>query len=536
MEKFHVIHSRAGRIGGRADTLPVDVDAIVTSLRADPRRHLVLHFHGGLVSKESGLAIADKLMHEYAPTPQQGGYPVFFVWESGAWETIRNNLTELADEPVFKQVLRKLVQYALERLGGQEVAGTGVGRSVFPGSCGSRETEVRKAFETFWSTPSPASIPLRGMDALVAPVQARSSIVRLDQDEIQADLESDVAFQSALASLPGLPAATRSAFAPAGVREHRSLFSEMAAAEFSKSSNSRGLVELVQVARFLIKVLAAVLKRRANGRDHGLYATCVEEAVRAFKIAGSGLNQWGQALEWNRMKQDTIDAFGPDPQVHAGTALLARLRDAFGQGMVLDRITLVGHSTGAIYIANWLERSRDFLPACLKQDVVFLAPAITYERFARTLVTEGARIGGFRLFGMQDVVERDDQVWGSDEELNGTQDWRRYIYPSSLLYLVSGVLETRSGESGQAIDEADVPLVGLQRFLYNENVYSEAHDTAFKSVDVVRAWLKSQPDRLVWSVTNGAPDGRGCTSVDHGAFDDDATTRASLRHIVCQGY
>jgi hypothetical protein len=536
MDKLHVIHSRGGRIGGRADTAPADVDALIAALGADERRHLVLHFHGGLVSRDAGLEIAGRLMDDYSPGPQQGGYPVFYVWESGAWETIRNNLTELAGEPVFRQLLRKLAQYALERLGGQELAGFGTGRSVMPGSCGSREAEVRQAFEALWARPSPQTLPLRGMDALAAPAQARSADALLDEDEIRADLESDAEFQRALATLPDLPATTRSAFAPAGAVEHRSAFSELAAAEFSKTSHSRGLVELAQVARFLIKVLRQVLKRRADGRDHGLYATCVEEAVRAFKLAGSGLHEWGQALQWNRMKQDALDAFGPDPQVHAGTALLARLGAALRQGLALKRITLVGHSTGAIYIAHWLAHSRDHLPAGLKHDVVFLAPAITHELFARTLAAHGDRIGGFRMFAMQDALERDDQVWGSDEDLPGAQDWRRYIYPSSLLYLVSGILETRPGNDGQPVDEADVPLLGMQRYLASEATYNAGRNPAFAGVDAVRAWLKVRPDAAVWSSTKDAAAGLDCTSADHGAFDNDAATRASLRHIVCHGF
>jgi hypothetical protein len=545
MNDLHVIHSRNGRIGGRADTNAQKVDAIVAALAADPRHHLVLHFHGGLVSKESGLAIAERFMGPdpvYSPSATEGGYPVFYVWESGAWETIRNNLTELAGEPVFKQLLRKLVQYALERLGGQEAGAMGVGRSVLPGSFGSQESAVRQAFDAFWAQPGPDTIPFRRFDVLAQPAQARSVDASLDanegpvQDEILADLQGDLEFQRALATLPDLPAATRSAFAPAGAVQRRSAFSERAAREFSKESHARGLVELYQVAKFLVKVLRAVLQRRGRGRDHGLYATCVEETVRAFKIAGSGLNEWGQALEWNRMKQDTADAFGPDPQVHAGTALLSRLQDAMTAGMPLERITLVGHSTGAIYIAHWLARSRDFLPASLKQDVVFLAPAITYDLFAQTVREHGDRIGGFRMFAMQDANEREDQVWGSDEELPGGQDWRRYVYPSSLLYLVSGILESQVDANGQPHDQADVPLVGMQRYFTMRDTYNREVDPALACVDAGRAWLAARPGALVWSVAQGQAEGLNCTSIDHGAFDEDAPTLASLRHIVRRGF
>ncbi|HNB45220.1 MAG TPA: alpha/beta hydrolase [Thauera aminoaromatica] len=524
MDNSHFIHSRGGRIGGRADTKATDVDAIVAALCADPRRHLVIHFHGGLVSKASGLDIAGRLFDDYSPSATAGAYPVFYVWESGAWETIRNNFTELADEPVFKQLLRKALQYALEKLGGSAAAG--VGRSIAPGSTGSRESEVRQELEAFWAAPGKENIPFRDLEPRATPAQARTVEAALEENEIIADLERDGEFQRALATLPDLPRSARSAFGSADASEHRSAFAEMAAAEFSKTSRTRGLVELIQVARFLIRVTRAVLGRRAAGRDHGLYATCVEEIVRAFKVGGSGVHEWAQALEWNRMKQDVADAFGPDPNRHAGTALLARLGRALKDGLALDRITLVGHSTGAIYIAQWLAHARDHLPADFKQDVVFLAPAITYELFADTLAKHADRIGQFRMFAMHDALERDDQVWGGDEELGDSQDWRRFVYPASLLYLVSGILERT----------ADEPLLGMERFFTDAQTYGAAADPALASIDAVRTWLTGKPNALVWSIANNAGPGLRSTSIDHGAFDNDAVTRESLRHIVGSGF
>lgn len=526
MDSTHMIHSRGGRIGGRADTKATDVDAIVSALSADPRRHLVVHFHGGLVSKTSGLDIADRLFADYSPSASEGAYPMFYVWESGAWETIRNNFTELADEPVFKQLLRKALQYALEKLGGSVAAGVGVGRSIAPGSVGSKESEVRQELEAFWAAPGRQTIPFRDLEPHATSAQARAADAALDENEVIADLELDSEFQRALATLPDLPHSARSAFGAAGAVEHRSAFAEMAAAEFSKTSHTRGLVELIQVGCFLIKVTHAVLGRYADGRDHGLYATCVEEIVRAFKVGGSGAHEWAQALEWNRMKQDVVDAFGPDPDRHAGTALLARLGRALKDGMALDRITLVGHSTGAIYIAHWLAHSRDHLPADFKQDVVFLAPAITYELFADTLAKHADRIGQFRMFAMHDALERDDQVWGGDEDLADSQDWRRFIYPSSLLYLVSGILERT----------ADEALLGMERFFTDAQTYGAVADPALASVDTVRAWLTDKPNALVWSMADSAGPGLRSTSIDHGAFDNDTVTRESLRHIVSSGF
>jgi hypothetical protein len=531
MDKLHYIHSRAGRIGGRADTSPGDIDSIVEALRQDARRHLILHFHGGLVSKEAGLAIADRLWTLYSAPTGKGGYPVFFVWESGAWETIRNNLTELADEPVFKQLLRKVLQYALEQLGAQDTSGAG--RSFPQATFGSRALEVEAELEAFWTAPGKATIPFRGYDAAVSTDQARSASITVSEEEIRADLEQDISFLRALATLPDLPTATRSSFAGGGVVERRSAFSESASREFSKESSTRGLVELYAVAKYLARVLRGILRRYSSGRDHGLYATCVEELVRGFKLAGSELNEWAKALQWNRMKMDTADAFGPDPTVHAGTALLTRLEAAFGTGLEIDRITLVGHSTGAIYIAHWLENSKRFLPDTLRQDIVFLAPAITYDHFADTLRRHHSQIGGFRMFAMTDQAERDDQVWGQDDELPAGQDWRRFIYPSSLLYLVSGILESRFTSDETWVDEPDMPLLGMERFFANLKTYPDAD---FSSIREVRAWLRTAPQSAVWSRSIGQAAGLNSECVDHGSFDDDCCTLESLSHILEAGF
>jgi hypothetical protein len=356
----------------------------------------------------------------------------------------------------------------------------------------------------------------------------------LSEDEIRADLEGDSAFLSSLATLPDLPPGTRSSFARGHVAvERRSAFSELASAEFSKDSAARGAIELYLVARFIARVLRGILRRYSAGRDHGLYATCVEELVRGFKVAGSGLNEWAQALQWNRMKKDTEDAFGADSSVYAGTALLERLKAALVNGLQLDRLTLVGHSTGAIYIANWLEGSSDHLPQGLKQDIVFLAPAITYDQFAQTLRQHGSRIGNFRMFAMKDEYEKDDQVLGQDQGLAEVRDWRRFIYPSSLLYLVSGILESSLSSKGISVDEPDKPLVGMERFFVNHKTYP---DSNFASIKEVRVWLNAVSNSLVWSKTTGQPDGLNSDSIDHGAFDDDASTLRSLRHIVERGF
>lgn len=518
MDRLHCIHSRGGRIGEGTGTTPNDLDNIVAALRADPRGHLIVHFHGGLVSKSTGIGIAERL----APLYAKWGYPVFYIWESGFLEAIRNNLGELAGEPVFKQLLRKLLQYAIEHLG----AGNGT-RSIAPGAVDPRE--VKEAMEAFWSQPGKASVPYRDYDPTLSKAGARSAAISLDLDQIQADLEGDAEFAAALATLPDLKPQARSALAPATVAEHRSSFSEAIADRVSETPGARGLIAWFKVALLVKNILVNVLERYSAGRDHGLYATIVEEIMREVRLGGSGLNEWGKALQWNRMKQDTLDAFGPDPVGNAGTALIHRLNAALQGGMDLRRVTLIGHSTGAIYIAHWLAAAERMLPAGVTFDVIYLAPAITYDLFASTVGKHGKRIRHFRMFCMRDALERDDQVWGEDHVMAVAQDWRRFVYPSSLLYLVSGLLESSEGQDGKLLDAPDAPLLGMERFFARTDVYPDAE---FPAIAAVRRWLAAAPNRIVWSRAVGQADGLNSGCIDHGGFDDDETTLQSIDAIL----
>lgn len=521
MDKRYYIHSRGGLLSGGSDTSAADVDAIVEALKADRHGHLILYFHGGLVTKAAGLGIAERL----APSCLEGGHPVFYVWESGAWETIRNNLLELAEEPVFKQLLRKLLQYTMERIGG-----IGEARSIAPGSVDPEE--VRKTVERFYANPSKKTVPYRGFDAAAKGAAATRSVGDVNEDEIRADLEGDEDVRRAMASLPDQAPASRSALAGGAVAERRSPFSVAVAGKVSDGPGGRGLVSWIKVAWMVKNILVKILKRHGSGRDHGLYATVVEEIVREVKLGGSGLNGWGKALQWNRMKKDTEDAFGTDSDLHAGTALLSRLRRAVEDGFAPGRITLIGHSTGAIYIANWLDAAASHLPATTRFDVLFLAPAITYERFERCLQRHQDRIANFRMFCMRDALEREDQVWGEDGELAQQQDWRRFIYPSSLLYLVSGILES-TGTDDDPQDAPDMPLLGMERYWARRDVYTAGD---FPQVEKVRAWLDAKPGRMVWSKAEGQGDGLNSGSIDHGSFDNDKDTIASMVSLLTRGF
>ena len=149
--------------------------------------------------------------------------------------------------------------------------------------------------------------------------------------------------------------------------------------------------------------------------------------------------------------------------------------------------------------------------------VVFLAPAVTCERFAQAIDEHGDdRLKAFRMFAMTDKRETEDKML-------------KPLYTRSLLYFVSGLLE------GEAIDKGwkpvlDMPLVGMARYHDLPAIFGND-----QSVKKVWGFLERPKHRVVWSQTLGAGDGLNSDSAKHGDFDNDTATLDSLVAIINNG-
>jgi len=198
------------------------------------------------------------------------------------------------------------------------------------------------------------------------------------------------------------------------------------------------------------------------------------------------------------MKKDTADAFGGDPSTHGGTALIEQVRALGRRG---QRVTLVGHSTGAIFIGHFLEHADRVLPKTRRFDVVHMAPACTFSFVHDRLPIYERRVASLRSFGLRDDLEHG--YWEAP-----------VLYNASLLYLVSGVLE----DAG-----ADTPLIGMERY-FDASVYTGAE---------VEAVSRFMQDRL-WSVVD-AGDGRRSAARRHGGFDREKKTKESQSWLLANG-
>jgi hypothetical protein len=483
--KTNYLHLENGRLTG--ETHLADVQQLFQTFAASPNKdRLAVHFHGGLVSYADGMGIAAKLIGKYADA---GAYPVFFVWESGPLETIRNNIGEIAKEVFFRALLRLVLKFAKDKIAPDAGA-----RAL--GVLGAPDAEVNRELNRLQK--EKPEEPYDQVD--VSAVPADATLTPEEERQFADMVRKDVALNGAVRSILDAEDHTRSIAAPpvAPTRISPHVLAEM---RLESREPERALLLPARVVKGAVIILYRVIRRAATGRAHGVYCTVFEEILREF-YAGDFVK-----LIWDMMKKDTADAFEPDPRIFGGTAFLSALQQHWAAGNK-PRIILVGHSTGAVYICHLL-RHANALPADMQFDVVFLAPACHFQLFADTLRRFASRIHGFRLFGMHDAVERGDHLLGE-------------AYPRSLLYFVSGVLE----------QEADEPLVGMERYYSGTGPYDAG---SFPEIAEVKRVLGGFRRALVWSESNEGP-GLNSASKKHGDFDDDEPTVESVKNIISQGF
>lgn len=484
-----------------------------------PVNGLVIHFHGGLVARNYALAnIVPPLSRTYL---NANAYPLFFVWESGLKEALVNNKAELLQDPTFRELVKKVTEWTLRK--------TSSMATVMVRGEGDKPVadlnRFRQQYDEYFNGDR-AYPPVPDADRAVAnaiPPVTRAVVV--DETELALAIEQgidpgpgfDPAFSEAIgqaynASVSPTEVASKGAATGTSKRAARVLLDEAALEEMFPSPpgavRTRGVFTWAAVAKFVAKLVIAVIKRYRDGRDHGVYCTVVEEVLR-----GAFLDLLGSNI-WNQMKNDTLDSFAPGE--YCGTAVVAKLKELQGSGNGFKKLTLVGHSTGAIYICNFLDAAKAAGLTFNDVQIVFLAPAVTCSRFAKTIRDHGTQyLQNFRMFAMHDERESGDVLVP-------------VLYTRSLLYFVSGLLEgipSGNGWTGQP----DMPLVGMERF------FAAAHHQTFANesdVQTVLHFLTSAPSRTVWSQSLDAGPGLNSDSSKHGDFDNDPATLESVAQII----
>jgi hypothetical protein len=478
LERTHCLDLVAGCF---AQTTAADLGQLFENLRQDPNgSHLVVHFHGGRVSRTAAAQTAEFLLPEYRAA---GAYPVFFIWNSDTWTAITANLEAVVQEKAFLRLVRRIGQIAFGAIF-DEGGGRGVSLSLpslkdLPDMPEELEAHLSQR----------AAVPPAGIQPLTK-----------DQEQwIEQELANDPVLQQEQARIAAalLPAASaRGGLAAAPLPTHlTSAVREAIAAEAGPEAARAGV--LWTLARYGLQIVKAVIGRYLSGRNHGLYDTVVQEILRTLYVDKIGI------IAWNMMKKNTQDAFGDNPLVHGGTAFLEHLAKVWTEKKV-TRITLIGHSAGAIHAGNFLKAADAKLPAELQFDVIFHAPACTFRFVQERRDVFRRRVRHLRLFGLLD--ERERSYW----EVPG-------LFRGSLLYIVAGLLEE---------DEVDMPLLGMQRYHSRQPPYN---------TDTVLQVLDSLSERPVWAVAEEGA-GRISAALKHGGFDREPRTLASVQHILRNGF
>jgi hypothetical protein len=481
---------REGRFDEPAGSNATQLEQLFAAYKASGKKRLVVYFHGGLVDTASAVTSATTLTPAYEASD---AFPIFVIWETGWAEVVDQNLPSIFGEQIFQRLVARVTQFVKGKL--EKAAATGVSKGL-----GDLPLDKLQSIEAELKTLT-GVIPLEDLD--VTALQETDELTETEAAQVRAQIEKDLRLQTQLEEISnarqdetGITSRGAGASGSAATLMDAEIVNEIAPSQ----EGAKGLISMVMLAKHVVVITASTIKRLATRRDHGVYLTIVEEILREMYVRAVG------KFLWDHMKKVVDEAFGASESM-IGRALITQLKstwDAPGH-----TVTFVGHSAGAIYVCRLLQEiDHAKLPDAAKANVLLLAPACTFDLLERTLTNAGNRISGLRIFGMSDAVERRDAIAG-------------VIYPASLLYFVSGVLE----------DGSDVPLAGMERYYH-----PPYEGQAFAAIGSALGFpLLKKPHAMVWSPsTDGS--GMNCDMTSHGGWEAATQTLESVQHIIREGY
>lgn len=500
-----ILHTAGGRLDAEDRSVFKAFCSRIANQKGSSR--VLLHLHGGLVDQSAAQAIAQRLSGhgENAYNAPEDWEQVYVVWRTGVFETLRENWTDLArNDRLYNVLLTRLISFLSDKIHSAAFGG----RSAFAEK-GLTPVEVERRLRSgsdapFADVDEATSSPLAGSRRAEIDDRAEDDLETLlredtDLEDAALDIEAHLARDSAATRETvgrGDASVGEASFRRLDARVRENLHVEATAA----AARSVFAGEIVRrIIKHALAIGRRTLQRYRVGRDHGLQATVTEEIVRELygDLIGS--------LVWGMMKGDASEHFDSGGfGVELGLALSPA-------GTTAPQIMVVAHSAGSIFASEmllWAERAK----ISLMIDLVFLAPAVRTSLFSKALDASPGRIRRFRSFVMEDELERKDVLLGKGYG---------FIYPSSLLYLVSGLFEEHAAEG-----LADAPLVGMARFLSSDSHWlSDPGEGA--ALAKVQGFLAATPNRTVRAVASAGA-GLNCAAKSHGGFDDDPATLASV--------
>jgi hypothetical protein len=458
--------------GQFGETTRADLSQFFASLQGTSG-NLVLHFHGGLVGRSDAHGIAQTLAPVYRDA---GAKSLFLVWNTDLPSVLKGNLASIAAESIFWTLVDRVWSLIDWK--------SAVVEAAIPGArAPKRLAKIRLA-----ATVSPKRLRASGHRK---PLTGRriTSLTAQEERAIAGALSKDrVLKQRVVAIRPRDPGSR----GPKGGGQPTLMSPAVLKRISAPAPGARGFQLAAFLIRKVITVVGKVIRRLIKKVDHGLYTTIIEEVLRAFYLANVG------RAVWSAIKSDPAASFSGPPAEFGGAALLEELRQWWQPGR---RLTLVGHSAGSVFILELLDEARR-RGIDLRAEVVLMAPACSFERFHDALPTLSATVSKLRVYSLCDRLEAG--YWEV-----------ALLYNASLLYLVSGILESRP----------DTPILGMQRYYSRERPYTDPMMLA------VGDFLRND---LRWAPCDTPPQ-ELCAAIRHGGFDRDPHMLLTLADIVRNG-
>lgn len=471
------------------NSTPNEVDSLFKFLKENNKSKLLLYFHGGLVPADEGLKTAERIVR-YSSSGSDS-HAFCFIWETGWMKTITDNLTTISNSAFFRKILIKVLKVIGPKLGIEydDLFNDAKGFAQFTEEQIEAELSKEAPFESYQINTDAKSATI-----LYAESQIDEGGIQILESELQAELEVEIESDVELQELIS---------AEKSQAEEDILDPKY---KHNLEENAKGLITTMEVIIGATKVAIRVIKRYIKKRNHDFYPTVAEETMRELYV--SELGNW----LWGNMKKKATDMWkhsdfeGDYTQWPVGLYFIKKLTEYQEQTGKKLTIDLVGHSAGSIVICELIKMISAKGYDIKFRNVIFMAPACRTDLFKNTILKNPSIFSSFRCFTMSDEYEKKDRL-------------SYFVYPRSLLYLISGILE----------DESDALILGLQRHTTGNHPYND--DNAIQISD----FLKIE-GHTVYAVTDkSALDGFRSGARKHGDFDDDEeTTLDSIIHIIKQ--
>lgn len=452
------------------------VSNIINHLKDSEINQLTLYFHGGLVDEGSAEASLKRILSTIRIQQKAHDHTMGFIWKTGFVETVRDNILGIFQTKFGASLLKWAIKTVTKKLLLESVKS--------PGSVGLTIEDI----ENEWKLAQQhGTVPFVNYNRVVAQGAKGVTFSVVDEDdpiliaEVQGDMETFFMQNPEAEDWGEIP----------DIVSVDSSLDELAE---DLGGGRKGVVSTYKLAKAIVKITARVIVRYLKNSDHGLQATTVEEICRAYFIADIG--QW----VWASMKDKAAAMWEQEGRI--GFDFL----DQISKELPDLRINLIGHSAGSICISELLNKKRSQGWRFTVNKVLWLAPACTCRLFEAAIISNPKGYNDFRMITMSDENELQDSLVNA----------ATWLYPSSLLYFISGVLEA----------EADFPIAGMARYHSAEPPYDEPMFASIKQ-------FLSQKGRLVLSKTGpDAAVGYKSHAIDHSTFNTDSLTLESMAEYI----